>query len=164
MSAAAAPARPAGRWRLLPPAACWEFVTFTPMIAASDWPARPGAVARGAAGQAQLLHFAPGRWLAPAPEPSLASRLQQLVIAGAGALVEVSGKWQAVALADALAPQVLASAIEVEAVLARRDCAAVVLFDCPSILARAAGGFELWVAASYLASFTRVVDTLRIRD
>ena len=44
-----------------------------------------------------------------------------------------------------------------------RAAAAVVLFDCTAIIARTASGYELWVAASYLHSFSSAVAALRLR-
>lgn len=159
-----APARAGGRLQLTPPADCFEFIVVGAPPDDGDWPRRPGQVARDAGGRARLLHFAPGRWLVPDPEAGERARLAALAAAGRGVLVEVSGKWQAVALAPGVAAAVLASTLEFEAVLAGREAAAVVLFDCPAILARSGNDFALWVAASYLASFTRVVDALRLGD
>src|ERR1700721_4731131 len=79
--------------------------------AAAALPASPGAVQRGtdmgagtgidngsSTGRAVLLHFAPGRFLAPAPTPDTERRLLALQAAGVGALFDVEGKWQAFAL------------------------------------------------------------------
>lgn len=152
------------RWRPLPRVACWEFIALGTSPADADWPLQPGRVLRAADGRAALLHFAPGRWLVPDPDGLLRARLEASRAAGAGVLVDVSGKWQEVALAPGVAGAVLASGIEVESLLRGREAAAVTLFDCPTILARAGTGFELWVAASYLHSFTGVIDALRLRD
>ena len=43
----------------------------------------------------------------------------------------------------------LASGADVEALLEGRDCAALSLFDCPVIVARAEEGLELWLQSSY---------------
>jgi hypothetical protein len=45
----------------------------------------------------------------------------------------------------------LARTVALEAILAGRDCAALTLFDCPSIIARSAEAFDVWVEASYAA-------------
>jgi hypothetical protein len=151
------------RFQLLPLKACFEFIAHAPLPAPPpNWPLRPGDVARDAAGRARLVHFAPGRWLAPAPDAALVTELSALERAAAGTLVEVSGKWCAVALEASLGKAVLASAIDVEAVLAGREAAAVMLFECPAVLARGALGYDLWVGASYLHALGTVVDALRI--
>jgi hypothetical protein len=41
-----------------------------------------------------------------------------------------------------------------------RDCAALHLFDCPAVLSRRGGGFEVWVEASYAAAFREVLGEL----
>src|SRR6202046_2421824 len=79
--------------------------------AAAELPASPGAVRRGtdmgagtgidngsSTGRAVLLHFAPGQFLAPAPTPDTERRLLALQHAGVGAVFDVEGKWQALAL------------------------------------------------------------------
>ncbi|MDE2252379.1 MAG: hypothetical protein KGL25_13345, partial [Gammaproteobacteria bacterium] len=38
---------------------------------AAQWPLAAGGATRDASGRALLLHFAPGRWLAPGPAPEL---------------------------------------------------------------------------------------------
>ena len=133
-----------------------EFVAFElPCrgIIAADWPTAPGGVRRGAGERAELLHFAPGRWLVPEPAPELSAALEAATNAGAGALIDVSGKWEHLVIAGPGAGRLLASAIAVDAVLERRGCAAVTLFDCPAIIARQGAGFALWVQASYVMDF-----------
>ena len=46
------------------------------------------------------------------------------------------------------------------AVLESRDCAAVVLFDCPAVLAAAATGYRVYVKASYVADFSTAIERL----
>jgi hypothetical protein len=41
-----------------------------------------------------------------------------------------------------------------------RDCATLHLFDCPAVLSRRGGGFEVWVEASYAAAFREVLGEL----
>jgi sarcosine oxidase gamma subunit len=153
------------RLQRLPLERCFEFVAHA-RVPDADWPAEPGQVLRDGAGRAVLLHFAPGRWLVPAPDERLRTRLDALARDRHGALVDVDGKWQALALAlaPATASRVLASGVEVEALLRGRDTAAIVLFDCPLIVVRAGAGFELYVAASYLHSFEAAVESLRLPD
>ena len=127
----------------------------------SDWPIAPGAVRIDATGQPELLHFAPGRWLAPGPGPALAAFLEAAERAGAGTLVEVTGKWDRLDVYGIDAGRVLASAIGIKAVLAERSCAAVTLFDCPAILAGRGTKFLLWVQSSYTADFMATATRVR---
>jgi uncharacterized membrane protein len=71
-------------------------------------------------------------------------------------LIEVEGKWQEVRIAAAHARRILSASIDVETVLAGRECAAILLFDCPAILARHDGAFNLWIAASFGQSLVAV--------
>jgi sarcosine oxidase gamma subunit len=139
--------------------------------AAAELPASPGAVQRGtgtgtgidnysSTGRAVLLHFAPGRFLAPAPTPDTERRLLDLQAAGVGAMFDVEGKWQAFALTAPGAERALASTIDLAQALGGRDCAALHLFDCPAVLSRRGGGFEVWVEASYAAAFREVLGEL----
>ena len=128
-----------------------------------DWPIAAGAVSRSPSGGAALLHFAPGRWLAPDPEAGLAARLDALVNAGAGLLADVTGKWQSITLPHAGAARVLAAGVALDAVLAERGCAALWLFDCPVVLARAGERFDLWVQSSYAPSLIAALESVRTR-
>jgi sarcosine oxidase gamma subunit len=141
-----------------------EFTTFKfPLVgtATIDLPASPGAVQRDGSGQPTLLHFAPGRFLAPMPTPDLVRHLDALQSAGVGALFDVDGRWQAFALTGPGAERLLSSTINVTEVLADRECAALHLFDCPAALARRADAFDLWVEASYATAFRECLDGLR---
>jgi heterotetrameric sarcosine oxidase gamma subunit len=142
-----------------------EFKTFKfPLdaMATSDLPASPGIVQRDGSGLATLLHFAPGRFLVPAPTPDLVRCLDALQAAGVGALFDVDGKWQAFMLTGPGAARVLSSAINLTRVLANRDCAALHLFDCPAVLARCADAFDLWVEASYAIALRGRLDAALI--
>jgi sarcosine oxidase gamma subunit len=132
--------------------------------AAAELPASPGAVRRdtdvgsdSSTGRAVLLHFAPGRFLAPAPTPDTQRRLLTLQAAGVGAVFDVQGKWQAFALTAPGAERALSSTIDLAQALGGRDCAALHLFDCPAVLSRRSGGFEVWVEASYAVAFREVL-------
>jgi heterotetrameric sarcosine oxidase gamma subunit len=141
-----------------------EFQAFLfPLVgtATADLPASPGAVQHDSAGRAAVLHFAPGRFLVPAPAPDLVRHLDALALAGVGAVFNAAGKWRAIRVAGAGAERVLAAGIDVAAVLSRRDCAAVQLLDCPVVLARASDGFELWVQASYAADLAGSLERIR---
>jgi hypothetical protein len=148
----------------LPLAPCFEFIAYPGSAVGGGirgaWPAKPGAALRDATGRPRLLHFAPERWLAPAPEAALWHELTRLEREGRGVLVDVEGKWQEMRLAEPQGRHILSSGIDVEGVLAGRDCAAVVLFDCPGILARHEDTFALWIAASFAQSWIAVSSSL----
>src|ERR1700722_20395968 len=142
-------------------------------VAAAELPASPGAVQRdtdigastgtddgSSTGRAVLLHFAPSRFLAPAPTPDTERRLLALQAAGVGVLFDVEGKWQAFALTAPGAERALSSTIDLTQALGGRDCAALHLFDCPAILSRRGAGFEVWVEASYAVAFREVLSEL----
>jgi heterotetrameric sarcosine oxidase gamma subunit len=136
----------------LPVADALEFTSYAWPAAgrlSTEWPMEPGAVWRDTQRQPALLHFAPARWLAPAPGPELRHLLEGAAGAGAGSLVDASGKWVAVDIAGPGAARLLACTMDIEAVLIDRECAALTLFDCPAVVARTAQGFRLWVQASY---------------
>lgn len=144
-----------------------EFKTFMfPLVgtATADLPASPGAVQHDAAGSAALLHFAPGRFLVPAPGPNMIRHLDALAAAGVGAVFNVGGKWRAIRLTGAGAERLLAAAVDVAAVLSHRACAAVQLLDCPVVLARTGDGFELWVQASYATDLAGSLDRIRVNS
>jgi len=141
-----------------------EFKTFLfPLVgsATADLPASPGAVQHDAGGRPALLHFAPGRFLAPAPEAGMIRHLDALAAAGVGAVFTVTGKWRAIRISGAGAERLLASGVDVGAVLSHRECAAVQLLDCPVVLARARDGFELWVLASYATDLAGSFERIR---
>ena len=141
-----------------------EFKTFMfPLVgsATADFPAPPGAVQHDGAGRAALLHFAPGRFLVPAPGADMIRHLDALAAAGVGVVFNVAGKWRAIRVTGAGAQRLLAAGIDAAAVLGHRDCAAVQLLDCPVVLARAGDGFELWVQASYATDLAGSLERIR---
>ena len=127
------------------------------------WPAAPGAVRHDEAGRPVLLHFAPARWLAPAPHPDITALIQAAIAADAGVGVDVEGKWTALELLGPGAARLLASTVDLEPLLDGRECAAATLFDCPAVLARVPAGFAIWVRSSYAAQFAAAVEELRRR-
>ena len=142
-----------------------EFIAFggpRPDFIAVSWPTAPGGVRRDALQRPELLHFAPDRWLAPGPTAQVSTLLAAAADAGAGVLVDATGKWVELLIAGPGAARLLASAIAVGAVLDRRGCAAVTLFDCPAILARQTEDFVLWVQASYAADFIVTAERFRV--
>ena len=126
------------------------------------WPAAPGAVRHDAQGRPALLHFAPARWLAPASCPQIAALVAAAEESAAGTAVDVTGKWREFALGGPAATRALASALHVEVVLEGRECAAVVLFDCPCVLARVGGGYVVWVRSSFADDFAAAIRSLRL--
>lgn len=162
---AAVLARSYSRLERRPAARTLEFVAFTfpPGGALSvGWPIEPGGVRRAVDDRLALLHFAPARWLLPDPAADITALAAAAVAAGAGTVVDVSGKWQAMELTGPGATRMLASAVDPVAVLDGRGCAALTLFDCPVVLAHHAEGFALWVRASYAQDFSAAVERQRI--
>lgn len=117
----------------------------------------PGSVRRGAQDRPATLHFAPVRWLLPAPDAELDAWLGSAAAAGAGTAVEVDGKWAAMELKGADAARLLSSSLDVAALLESRDCTAVTLFDCPAVLTTSAQGYLIYVQSSYAADFRAAV-------
>jgi len=140
-----------------------EFVAFSAVpqqLAATAWPAAPGDVRPTAGGAPMLLHFAPGRWLAPNPDADVDRLIDEIVAQGVGTRVDVDGKWVAMRLTGADASRVLASTIDIRAVLAERKCAAMRLFDCPAIVMPTREGYRLWIVASGAEAFEAAVSRL----
>ncbi len=143
-----------------------EFKAFLfPLVgpATADLPAPPGAAWHDAAGRPTLLHFAPGRFLAPVPTAELARHLAALEAARVGSLFDVNGKWRVLAVTGHGAERLLAAGADVEAMLQHRDCAALTLFDCPVVVARAPGGYALFAYASYAQDLRASLERLRPR-
>lgn len=115
----------------------------------------PGRVTRHDDGRVLAAHHAPRRWLLPDPGRGVIAAL--LNATGTGVLSEVNGKWREVLLpgaASATDPvHPVRASFACDLVLARRDCAALWLFDCPLVIARDARDLTLWLEASYEASF-----------
>lgn len=140
-----------------------EFKTFRFPLAETPnigLPPSPGAVRRDASGRATLLHFAPGRFLAPGPTPDMQEHLDALQGTGVGALFDVDGKWEAFALTGPGVESVLSYSIDLAQVLGSRECASLHLFDCPAVLARRADAFDVWVERSYAEAFRECLDEL----
>jgi sarcosine oxidase gamma subunit len=119
----------------------------------------PGGMRRAADSKPATLHVAPARWLLPDPDVELSAWLSAAA-AGVGTAVEVEGKWSALELSGPDAARLLSSSLDVGAVLESRDCAAVVLFDCPAVVATAAQGYFIYVQSSYAADFKAAVARL----
>jgi hypothetical protein len=143
-----------------------EFKAFQyPLVGtvSAELPSEPGAVRRDTAGNATLLHYGPGVFLAPLPNEALLHRLQTLETAGLGAVFDVCGQWHQFRLTGALSTRLLSSGIDIEHCVPRRDCAAVHLFDSPALLLLQSTGFDVWVPASYATAFSATLVRLRER-
>jgi len=161
------------RWQAVRSVAlpCFEWTGFGHrLVALGEHSERPGQVNR-LWGAGRSLHYAPDRWLIPLPAPSTLEELERAANAGGGVLTEVSGKWLLIRVAGAAiagAAQAepsttpLAAGFAKELVLKDRDCAALWLFDCPVIVSRDAPDLEIWLEASYEASFLSTLDSLGI--
>jgi sarcosine oxidase gamma subunit len=148
----------------LPDARMVEFAAFastlpSALAALGAGALAPGSVRRAADGRPAVLHFAPARWLLPDPDAELGAWLSAAE-AGAGTAVEVEGKWAALELNGPDASRLLSSSLDVAAVLDSRDCAAVVMFDCPGVLATSLQGYLVYVQSSYAADFKAAVARL----
>ena len=153
-------------WRLVtrPSLRTVEFTAFGFPLGGAfvvGWPAAPGAVRHDSDGRPVLLHFAPARWLVPAPHADIEAVVDAAVQAEAGVIVDVEGKWIEFELTGPGASRVLAATLDVEGALEGRECAAVTLFECPAILARAPQGFAIWLHRSYEDHFRQLLDGLR---
>jgi heterotetrameric sarcosine oxidase gamma subunit len=145
-------------------ASMYEFVSYSGSVqnpTGGDWPSAPGAVRFDEQFRPLLAHFAPGRWLAPEPSPQTLAFLNDAAGSGAGTLVDVTGKWDAIRICGPGSVRLLACTINCEVMLENRDCAAATLFDCPAILMRTSDGFSAWVQSSYTGHFLATAEQFR---
>lgn len=125
--------------------------------------AAPGAVARDEHGRALALHFAPARWLLLSPAARWLGVLSAAAARGRGVLSDVTGRWRYIEIsmgADRAGrtDHPLSAGAPLDMILRERDVASLLVFDCPVLIARrAAAGFEVWVEASYEASFREML-------
>jgi sarcosine oxidase gamma subunit len=137
------------------PQGVYEFVAFPSEPPPACLPATPGGVTGDGAATA-CLHFAPARWLLVDPGEALLAELQHPT----GALFEVDGKWHRVTLTGPGSRRLIAHSLDVDAMLSDRDCAATTVFDCPAVIAAAAGGLDVWVSSSYAVELVARLETL----
>ena len=125
---------------------------FPPSVSAppAPWDAPPGA-ALSSESLGLVLHFAPARWLLL----DTAAALVEAAVQSGALAITVDGKWTLIDLPEPHAKRALSAAVNVEAVLDGRDCAAATLFDCPAVIARRhrGTGYFVCVHASYAFSF-----------
>jgi hypothetical protein len=99
--------------------------------------------------QGTLMQVAADRWLVLRQPP--------LSLSGADfAITDVTGKWREIT--PAAASKVLANTVDVDELLAGRDCARTALFDCPAILQRRDDGYAVWIERSYEHAFNVAVQ------
>jgi len=141
------------------PQRCYELTVFSQDLVSlgDEWPVGRGAIRWRDGNRAELLHFAPGRWLVPDPDAALVTRLNELGPARAS-VVDVSGKWHVLHLSAEHAWRALHAQISVERILSDRGCAALALFDCPCLLAARSGSFDVWTHASYVACLRQALE------
>jgi sarcosine oxidase gamma subunit len=99
--------------------------------------------------QGTILQIAADRWLILDQQPALPAGF---------AITDVTGKWREIRLTSATAARLLANTVDIDALLAGRDCARTALFDCPAILARLDTGYSVWVERSYEHAFNVAVE------
>jgi len=147
---------------------CFEWNGFGPVPAELGVGAeRPGAVCRRPDGKLLSMHPAPDRWLLPDPPASLLDSLDQAERQELGVCTDVSGRWRTLVIVPVEGTgsqsHPLSAAMPLALVLAERGCAALWAFDCPVIVATNALGHEIWVEASYQASFIAMLATLGVK-
>jgi hypothetical protein len=136
----------------------WTGFGAVPAVLGAD-AGTPGRVTRQADGRVLAMHYAPRRWLLPAPDAALLKALG--FASGDGVLTEVSGKWRELVVAGAASPvepvHPLRLSFDCDRVLGGRDCAALTLLDCPVIAVRDGRDLSLWFEASFEASLVTAV-------
>jgi hypothetical protein len=134
---------------LMEQARCQELVIPSRLRAdASPAAGPPGSVRRYPDGAA-VLHMGPGRWLLVGDAALREAALVFAAQACGGSLLDVSGKWLRLSVTGAQAQDCLLQYLNVTQVLHGRGCAPVGILDCPTLLARCEGGFELWTTRSW---------------
>ncbi len=145
--------------RAVPTAPVYELVTYRPAFRDSlpaDWPKEPGEARRGADGSAEILRIAADRCLILNPLPLLGAT--ETAVASLGPPTNVTGKWSEFRLTGSSATRLLANSIDVEELLAERDCGRTALFDCPALICKLNEGFSIWVERSYEYAFLVAVE------
>src|SRR6267154_1488705 len=101
---------------------CFEFVS--PAVPLKRFhgtlPIEAGGVLCDSEARAELLHFAPRRWLVPGPSRPLYRILVEMDLAGDGALVDVEGKWRLFRIEGESAGRILESSVNIGGTLLNR--------------------------------------------
>jgi sarcosine oxidase gamma subunit len=143
----------------LPTVPTYELVTFRPSFQdslPSDWPQAPAEARRRADGSSEIMRIAADRWLLLNPRPTLVAT--GATLSHLCALTDVTGKWREFRLTGTKATRLLANSVNVEELLAERDCARTALFDCPALLSKLHAGFSVWIERSYEHAFVTAVE------
>ena len=143
----------------LPTVPIYELVTFRPSFQdglPTDWPKGPGEARRKADGSGEILRIAPDRWLILNPGAALVAT--GAALSNWCALTDVTSKWREFRLRGTQAARLLANSVDVEELLAGRDCARTALFDCPALLCKLDAGFSVWIERSYEQAFVVAVE------
>jgi hypothetical protein len=98
--------------------------------------------------QGPILQIAADRWLTLNRPPPLA--------ASDFAITDVTGKWRPIRLDEP--EKILANTVDVQALLAGRECARTSLFDCPALLQKVGDEYVVWVERSYEHAFNVAVQ------
>jgi sarcosine oxidase gamma subunit len=123
-------------------------------LPAFEWVAFDGADA----GTGIALKVAPARWLVVAPEESWLAERAQAQHAGRGTLIDVSGRWIAVDIAQD--SRALSAGAPLELILRDRDVASLWIFDCPVLIVRCSGEIRVLAEASYAHSLRAMLARL----
>ncbi len=97
------------------------------------------------------MRIAADRWLVIGSPPAV-------LAANQFAMTEVTGKWREFHLSGPSASRLLANCVDVDQLLAGRDCARTSLFDCPAVLRKQNDGYSIWIERSYLHAFTTAAE------
>jgi hypothetical protein len=123
-------------------------------LTAFEWIAFDGADP----GTDLALSVAPARWLVVAPQESWLTERAQAQQAGRGVLIDVSGRWMPVDIAQD--PRALRAAAPLELLLLDKDVASVWIFDCPVLIVRCNGETRVLAEASYAHSLRAMLARL----
>jgi sarcosine oxidase gamma subunit len=123
-------------------------------LAAFEWVAFDGADA----GTDLALGVAPARWLVVAPKESWLTERALAQQAGHGTLIDVSGRWVPVDIAQD--SRALSAGAPLELILRDKDVASLWIFDCPVLVVRCNGETRVLAEASYAHSLRAMLARL----
>jgi hypothetical protein len=123
-------------------------------LPAFEWIAFDGADA----GTDLALGVAPARWLVVGPPESWLAERAQAQHAGRGTLIDVSGRWIPVDVAQD--SRALIAAAPLELILLDKDVAPLWIFDCPVLIVRCNGEIRVLAEASYAHSLRAMLARL----
>ena len=123
-------------------------------LPAYEWVAFDGADA----GTDLALSVAPARWLVVAPPESWLTERARAQTSGRGSLIDVSGRWIPVDIAEDVGA--LSAAAPLELIMRGRDVATLWIFDCPVLIVRCNGETRVLAEASYVHSLRAMLARL----